>query len=625
MDKEMQELFKAESGEHLQRLGDGLLRLEKEPGDIATLEEVFREAHSLKGSARMLGLEEIEALAHKLEDTFGAAKKGETALTPEKIDPLCKELDAIRQLVKEALSEGQLEDFRIDTVRVGTDKLDVLMTEIGELKVMLNQLRGARGEEVSKIDLVADKLDSGIREIRLLPLSLVFDLFPMMVRDLAREKGKEIELSIEGKETTVDKRILEEMKDPLMHLLRNAVGHGIEAPEERERLGKPRAGKIRLKAYQTAINIIIEIEDDGRGLDPAVIRRAALESHICSEEEFAALNPSQVRSLIFASGFSTSSAVSEVSGRGVGLDVVKKNIEDLKGTVQVESDPGRGALFRVRLPITLATVRVLVGRVAGAKIAVPFEFVDQVRLIARKDIFLVEGREAVMLEGEPVSVASLCDLLELKGASDETGEVIPGLVLKIGHEKLGLLVDAMLDEQEIVLKPLSPLLKRVPNVSGAAILGTGEVCTVLNPQDLLVSSRKRRGGAAPAPAKKEKRRKSILLVDDSITTRTQLKRILEGAGYEVVQAVDGLDAYGKLASQAFDALVADILMPNMDGLTLTAKVRQEEKYRELPIILVTMLASEDDRKRGIEAGANAYITKPAFDQKVLIDTLRRLV
>lgn len=233
-----------------------------------------------------------------------------------------------------------------------------------------------------------------------------------------------------------------------------------------------------------------------------------------------------------------------------------------------------------------------------------------------------------MHDEKPVSVVWTADILELKTMKSEhgtQGEKIPCVILSLGDEKLGLLIDALLDEQEIVLKPQSPLLRRVRNVSGAAILGSGEVCAILNPQDMIASARKKH---FPSPAEKkteERKRKTVLLVDDSITTRAQLKRILEGAGYEVEQAIDGVDAYNKLGGRHFDALVADILMPNMDGLTLTSKVRKEEKYCELPIILVTSLSSDEDKKRGIDAGANAYITKPAFDQKVFIDTLRRLI
>jgi two-component system, chemotaxis family, sensor kinase CheA len=812
-DKELRDLFKAESEEHLQHLDEGLLSLEKHPNAQATLEDVFREVHSLKGSARMLGVSDVEAIAHRFEDILGAAKRGETVLSPETIDWLYRGLDAIRKLVQEAVTgepsgvqvlsvlaqlsvegpdappkaptpadvsqlparseassreteglsvgaDGQLlpmvsptsdapvafglpaaarvpepretreqgesredvfsqpggEDgqaqpqrYRIETIRVDPQKLDALMTEAGELTVikiriarrladieeivslweewnrevfadhlvrgevriepgrngghslersdvksllafyergserlerlgaLLNRFRTVAYEDTARLDYVANELEDGIRTIRLLPLSTMFNLFPRMVRDLAREQSKGVQLVIEGGETTADKRILEEMKDPLMHLIRNAIDHGVETPQERERGGKPPTASIHLRAHQTATSIVIEVSDDGRGLDIETIKRTALRRRIYHEEELAAMTPAQIQSLIFVSGFSTSSLVTDVSGRGIGLDVVRTNVERLKGTIQVESSPGAKCVFRIQLPITLATGRVLIVSVAGNIYALPVEFVQTMCQVSRRAIFSIEGRETIVLDGQPVSVARLADLLELptsiedrsagiEARDPQASKALPCVILALDDERLGLFVDELLDEREVVLKPLSPILKRVRNVSGATILETGDVCMVLNPHDLLKTVRKRAAPLAPERAIEEvERKRIILLVEDSITTRTQEKRILESGGYDVVTAVDGVDALNTLRSRAFDAVVADIQMPNMDGLTLTAKIREDKHYQELPVILVTSLATEEDKRRGIEVGANAYLTKPTFDQKVLLDTLRRLV
>jgi two-component system chemotaxis sensor kinase CheA len=262
------------------------------------------------------------------------------------------------------------------------------------------------------------------------------------------------------------------------------------------------------------------------------------------------------------------------------------------------------------------------------KCAIPVEHVHSSRIVSKDEIFTIEGRETFVFEEKPVSMARLSDLLEIsaKGQSSKPLVKFPCIILSIGDDRLGVIVDELLDEQEIILKPHSKLLKRVRNISGSTILSTGDVCTVLNPQDLIKTVRKRE---APLPVEKPseevERRKSVLLVEDSVTTRTQERRILTGAGYEVIEAVDGADAFNKLGSRSFDAVVADILMPNMDGLTLTSKIRENKKYSELPVILVTSLASDEDRKKGLEAGANAYIAKPAFDQQLLLGTLRRLV
>jgi two-component system, chemotaxis family, sensor kinase CheA len=812
-DKELRDLFQAESEERLQHLEEGLLSLEKHPNTQATLEEVFREVHSLKGSARMLGVSDVETIAHRFEDILGAAKRAETVLSPETIDRLYRGLDAMRKLVQEAVigepsgvqvlsvlaqlsvegpgappqaptpadesqlparseassreieglfvgADGQLlpmasptrdalialglptearvpepherreqgeprkdvfsqpgaEDgqaqtqrYRIETIRVDPQKLDALMTQAGELTVtkirmarrladieeivslweewnreafadhlvigevrlepgrnwghsveqsdvkrllafyergserlerlgaLLNRLRTVAYEDTARLDYVANELEEGIRTIRLLPLSTMFNLFPRMVRDLAREQAKEVQLVIEGGETTADKRILEEMKDPLMHLIRNAIDHGVETPQERERAGKPPTAAIHLRARQTATSIVIEVSDDGRSLDIETIKRTALRRRIYREEELAAMTLAQIQSLIFISGFSTSSLVTDVSGRGVGLDVVRANVERLKGTIQVESSPGAGCVFRIQLPITLATVRVLIVSAAGNIYALPVEFVQTMRQVSPRAIFSMEGRETIVLDGHPLSVVRLADLLELptrrgeRSARIEAGDpqasnALPCVILGLDDELLGLFVDELLDEQEVVLKPLSLILKRVRNVSGATILETGEVCMVLNPHDLMKTVQKWAAGVALERAIEEvERQRVILLVEDSITTRTQEKRILESGGYDVVTAVDGVDALNKLRSQAFDAVVSDIQMPNMDGLALTAKIREDKHYQELPVILVTSLATEEDKRRGIEVGANAYLTKPTFDQKVLLDTLRRLV
>ena len=834
-DTELRNIYKTASEEHLQNLEDGLLHLEKYPQDRAKLEDLLREAHTLKGDSRMLGVTSVETLIHQLEEILAAAKRGECVLTAETCDRLYPGLDAIRKLVREAvtgepagvnvfyvlaqlmgadsssLSEqietnsqteaqsnellfpdaiaaqtevvkvgafgdtkanqtelfavdalfpdtntyeaafdvdtlfpeiaaepqvfnaqaeivplpvptlivpapavpqevpakqppapsvdepAQVNNYQIETIRVEPQKLDTLMTQAGELTVtkiriahrlaeieeilimweewsrdafvnaraiesldprshngikqvqkfqhraeqrlerlgtLVNQLRNKANEDSARLDIVVGELEEGIRTLRLLPLSTIFNLFPRMVRDLAKQQSKEVNLVIEGGDTKADKRILEEMKDPLLHLLRNAIDHGIETPQERELVGKPRAATLRLRGYQNANNIGIEIVDDGRGLDIEGIKRTALRRGVCREEELATMTTAQIQSLIFAAGFSTRTTITEISGRGVGLDVVRANVERLKGSIQVDSTPGKGCLFRIELNTTLATTNVLIVEVNRVSYAIPVEFVQTTLLVSGQEIFAIEGSQTIVLDGQPVSVSWLADLLELpiaapaspKSASES--KMLPCIILQVGNDRLGLLVDNLLDQQDVVLKSQSKLLKRVRNVSGATILGTGEVCMVLNPQDLLQSMQKRNGVGAFAQAKsfeQTKTKQTILLVEDSITIRTQVKRILEGAGYDVVAAVDGLDGFNKLRAQTFDAVVSDVQMPNLDGLSLTAKIRQHKEYSELPIVLCTTLASDEDKRRGAEAGANAYLTKGTFDQKVLLDTLRRLV
>jgi two-component system chemotaxis sensor kinase CheA len=719
-DPELHRLFKAESAEHLARLDDGLLHLEKTPTDQALLEEVFRESHSLKGAARMLGLCRIEAAAHGLEGIFNAARKGEAPLTPETIEHMNAALTDLRQRVQEALSGesatvpsqaseapssalppapgGELEKgpatlpvkpapavsepFRIETVRVETRKLDDLLTQVGELCViqgrtqhrlalmeelleqwaalahgrrtrsavpftghgaedkeplrfggLLKQARDVLFDDSARLESTVNLLADQVRSIRLLPLSTVFALFPRMVRDLAREQGKEAELALEGGDITVDKRILEEMKDPLMHLIRNAIDHGIEPPDERERLGKPRGGTVRLRAVRENTTVLLEVSDDGRGLDPMAIRQVAIKRGLHDEATLAAMPPAQLQQLIFMAGFSTSTYVTELSGRGVGLDVVQVNVERIKGSIRLESAAGQGLTVQLRLPLSLATTRLLLVSVGDRLYGLPVEFVHTSRRVREEDIFTLEGRPAVLLDGQPVIAARLADLLELPAGERAATppDTLACIVLQAGDERLGLLADDLLAEEEVVPKPLGAPLQRVRNVSALAMLGSGEICAVLNPVDLLRSSHKgirmAEGGvrSTELAMRSEATKAVVLLVEDSALIRAMEKRILEDGGYEVVTAVDGVDALNALSSHPFAAVVSDIVMPNMDGLALTARIRAEPRHKELPVILVTTLASDEDKRRGLDAGANAYIPKPSFDQRILLDTLKRLI
>jgi two-component system chemotaxis sensor kinase CheA len=421
---------------------------------------------------------------------------------------------------------------------------------IERLGMLVNDLRNVAYEDSAMLDAVVTTLEEGIRNIRLLPLATIFQLFARMVRDLARDQAKEVQLIIEGGETTADKRILEEMKDPLMHMIRNAIDHGLESPAERQRCGKPSLGTIRLRAYLTAANLVVEVADDGRGLDLERIKATALKRRLRRAEELDAMPPAQIQALIFAPGFSTSPLVTDISGRGVGLDVVYANVERLKGNIQVESVFGHGCTLRICLPRSLATTRVLIVMVDQLPYAVPVEYVHMIRLVSQQEIFPIGGIETIAVNAKPISVAHLSALLGLAPRAAGKG-VAPSdpdkpracIILAVGEEQIGLFVDALVDEQEVVVKPHSAPLKRVRNVSAATILGSGEVCMVVNPLDLLHSVRKQTAhmqweSSAPKPQPKH----SILLVEDSITTRTQEKRVLESAGYEVVAAINGVDA-----------------------------------------------------------------------------------
>ncbi|WP_017293120.1 hybrid sensor histidine kinase/response regulator [Geminocystis herdmanii] len=572
------------------------------------------------------------------------------------------------------------EPYKIDTIRVQTRHLDALMTQTGELTVtkiriahfasqmeqmvnlwedwkmgkmqnryrkgniytgendtfenrietLIQDLKNSANDNSTRLELIADQLESKIKTLRLLPLSNVFSFFPRLVRDLSKQENKEVELVIQGEDTVADKYILELIKDPLLHLIRNSIDHGLETPEERINAGKSPQGTIVLKGYQTSSNIFIEVQDDGRGLDIEKIKETALRRGLYRPDELSAMTRSQIQALIFEPGFSTRTFITEVSGRGVGLDVVKTNVERLKGSIEIISETGKGTTFRLQLGTTLATANVLLVKIFGITHAIPIEFVQTSLLVSPDEIFAIEGKQTINFDNSAVSVAFLSELLELGVSQDNTTvqRSIPCVVIHIGKEQFGLLVDEVTDTQDVVIKPQSKLLKRIRNVSGSTILGTGEVCTILNPQDLLASIQKRNltgKVARNVDAEKARDRATILLAEDSIATRTQEKRILEGAGFEVVTAVDGLDAWHKIKTRKFDAVVSDIQMPNLNGLEFTTKIRQDHQFSELPVILVSSLASDDDRKRGAEAGANAYIIKGKFNQDILIETIQRLI
>nr|WP_278003680.1 hybrid sensor histidine kinase/response regulator [Nodosilinea sp. TSF1-S3] len=575
---------------------------------------------------------------------------GELTVAKTRVTHRLTEIDAIATLREEWSRDLLINRFLLHEAQQGKPVWPQIEgfhqraeQRLEQLGAMADGLSTALHEDSDRLERITGRLEEGIRTLRLLPLSTIFNLFPRLVRDLARQEGKQVQLVIEGGDTHADKRILEEMKDPLLHMIHNAIDHGIESPAERLRQGKPEVATLTLRGYRTSAGIRIEVSDDGRGLDLTSIKQAAVRRGLYRPEELELLTPAQIQGLILSPGFSSRTMVTEISGRGVGLDVLRTNVERLKGSISVQSTPGEGCTLSIQLGTTLATAHVLLVAAGGQTFALPAELVETACLVQSSEIFTLEGHPAIMRNERPVSVVWLADLLNLprvepkhnrRSPSSNPGDPVQRrlacIILQAGPDRLGIFIEALLDEQEVVLKPQSQLLKRVRYISGATILGTGDVCMVLNPQDLIASVRHRRGSPAPAAAnlaeaQTEARPRCILLVEDSIATRTQEKRILESAGYEVVTAVDGLDGFNKLRSRSFDAVVSDVQMPNLDGLGLTQRIRQQREYSELPVVLVTTLASEDDRRRGAEAGANAYITKGSFTQDVLFETLNRLI
>jgi len=478
---------------------------------------------------------------------------------------------------------------------------------------------------------MVDSLVDDLKGVLMLPCTTVLGLLPKMARDLARERGKEVELLIEGDALEIDKRILEEMKDPLIHLVRNCIDHGLERPEERAQRTKPQLGRISIAvALKDSNRVEIRVSDDGAGMDAGRVAAAAVRQGLLQQDQAARMETEELLGLVFMSGLSTAPLITDISGRGLGLAIVREKVEKLGGTVSMASEPMKGTSFRMTIPLTLSTCRGIIVRAGGHSFIVPGAGVERVARIDRASLKTVENRETVVLDGEALSFVRLEDVLQLprqKQAGEDSG-MMQLFVIGSGTIRVAFGVDAILEEQEALVKNLGPQLSRVRNITGATVLGTGKVVAILHPGDLVKSAIK--GAAVPisvgyAAEAAEAVRRSVLVAEDSITARTLLKNILETAGYRTLTAVDGIDALTLLRTNEIDLVVSDVDMPRMNGFELTSRIRASREFADLPVVLVTSLDSRDDRERGIDAGANAYIVKSSFDQSNLLDVIRRLI
>ena len=481
---------------------------------------------------------------------------------------------------------------------------------------------------------MVDNLLDDLKEVMMLPCSAILDFLPKMVRDLARDRGKDAEIEISGETVEIDKRVLEELKDPVIHLVRNCIEHGIEKPAERLRRNKPARGRISVTvSIRDASRAEIVVADDGAGIDTDRVAEAAARSGMAPLDGSGRAGAGELVDVIFRSGFSTSSMISDISGRGLGLAIVREKVEKLGGTVLAESVPLKGASFRMSVPLTLSTCRGVLVRASGQTFIFPAAGIERVVRIDADLLRTVENRETIELGGEPVSFVRLADVLRLRGEEENADGpgLIKALVTGGGSGRIAFGVDAVIGEEEILARGLGPQLRRVRNISGATVLGDGGVALILHPGDLLKSAAKWTGTPSASVASRETAkleetaRRSVLVAEDSITARTLLKNILETAGYRTFTAVDGMDALTLLKTEHIDLVISDVDMPRMNGFDLTARIRASREFAELPVVLVTSLDSREDRERGIEAGANAYVVKSSFDQSNLLDVVKRLI
>lgn len=778
--KELLAMFKIEAEEHLKGISSNLLELEKiqDAGEqTPVIETIYREAHSLKGAARAVNLNQVETLCQSLESVFSAMKRHVLSPTPGQYDQIHAAVDRVGQLIEkpdldisdvlqnlgrlEAQSKEQPQtpaepraaepakpsapepeapgrapepqpeprpespaapaaqepapqaapawnaekdrSLVSDTIRISTSKLDSLLLQaeellaskltalqftkderelvtwidawrkewekrepelkafrrdiekiekntdgraeawfaihdfinynFGQVKALESQLQTmskASDQNARNLGGLVDTLLQDVKQVLTLPFSTLLKILPKIVRDLSRDQGKDVELIVKGSTIEIDRRILEEMKDPFIHILRNCVDHGIEKPDDRRKANKPAGGYISIVISQSSGNKVdILVSDDGRGIDADRVRASAVRHGVMSEEEVRRLSDAEARMLIFQSEVSTSPIITDISGRGLGLAVVREKVEKLGGSISLDTEIGKGTTFRIQLPVTLATFRGILVEVSEQSFVIPTVNVDRVIRIRPADIRTAENRETVLLDGKVVSLVHLSDVLGLprRNRNGEESDMLQAIILSAGDKRMAFVVHTIQNEQEVLVKSLGRQLQRVRNIAGATILGSNKVIPILNVIDLMKSAV--RSSAIPTKMTTtegtEVGKKNILVAEDSITSRTLLKNILESAGYQVKTSVDGVDALTALRTETFDLVVSDIEMPRMNGFDLVARIRSDKATADLPVILVTALESREDRERGIDVGANAYIVKRSFDQSNLLEVISKLI
>lgn len=500
------------------------------------------------------------------------------------------------------------------------------LSEFGRELSRLGQSLAADNMHLSTL---SDQLQDDIASMRMMPFETIMGSFQRMTRDLARELGKQVNLVVEGAAVEIDKTVLDALSDPMLHLIRNAIDHGLESPHERETQGKSPVGQIVIGVEQRGSEIVLRVTDDGAGLNLDRIRRKAIKAELLNTQQAEVLSDEEIRMLIFHPGFSTSDAVTAVSGRGLGMDIVRTRVESLRGQVSIASKPGSGTTVTLRVPVSLTRLRCIIFRVGDEEFAVPSAVVIRMETILRDNIFTAEGKDMLNLNDRPMPLVSMGALLNIPTTGSQNN-LVQIMALEAAGRLIAFEVDELISEVELVLKPLGPELQQSPYVAGAALLGTGGAIIILDANDLVRGASgsalpQRRMSLMGLPSGTSQRRLRVLVVDDSITTRTLEKNILETAGFEVHVAIDGVEAWTVINNMDFDIIISDVEMPNMNGLELTQRIKTHSQTQHTPVILLTSLNKPEQREAGLRAGANAYLIKSQFDQGELLETIQSVL
>ena len=739
------ELFREEASAQTRVLSDGLLSLEQRPADAAALEACMRAAHSLKGAARIIGLQDGVDIAHLMEECFVGAQRGELRLTPAHIDVLLRgvdlllrvgaakpdapvtradidefvrrlsvpepaaqqtvgndvdvyaqlqaqlqaealaqrheaapadatekadtarhvdrmlrvraaNLDRVLSLSGEALVESRwLKPFATSMLRMkrtqretslALDALydtlaghldEVALSALADVRTALNGMQQTLGARIDELDHyerssanLAQLLYDEALQCRMRPFGDATHAYPRVVRDLARSLGKRVTFEIVGTSTQVDRDILDMLDAPLGHLLRNAIDHGIETPEQRISRGKPADAHVTLEARHSAGKLLISVSDDGAGIDLDNVRASVIRRKLADADTAARLSEQELLDFLLLPGFSMRDQVTDVSGRGVGLDAVHEMVKAVRGTVRIFNDPGKGSRFVMQLPLTLSVVRSLLVDVGGEAYAFPLAHVRRTLELARVDIDMLEGQQHFSFDGKPVGLVTAHQLLGAQQVNAAARESVSVVVIGDERETYGIAVDRFLGERMLVVQPLDARLGKIKDIAAGALMENGDAVLIVDVDDLLRSVDKLvRGGQLDKIGRAHdvtaRQRKHVLVVEDSLTVRELERKLLEKRGYAVMVAVDGMDGWNALRSGRFDLVVTDIDMPRMDGIELVTLIKRDPVFKPVPVMIVSYKDRDEDRRRGLEAGADYYLAKGSFHDEALLDAVRDLI